>query len=220
MKQWHMNILMALALGWTGWAGEPQEGPLYEIDFEQSEVGTVPDDFLVIDGEFKVGEENGNKFLELPGAPLDTFSLLFGPAEKENIAVTARIHGTQRGRRFPAFGAGLNGGGGYRLLVTPAKKAVELLKGDMIQTSVPYEWKNETWTELLLQVRSLKEGEWKVEGKVWESGQEPPKEWTITWEEKEDLWAGKASIIGSPFSGTPIRFDDLKVLRVQEQPEK
>ena len=34
-------------------------------------------------------------------------------------------------------------------------------------------------------------------------------------DEKEVLPAGKCGVWGLPFSGTPIRFDDLRVTRVQ-----
>ena len=51
--------------------------PVYQNDFEQVEAGSEPDDFLIIDGAFTVKEEGGNKFLELPGAPLDSFSAMF-----------------------------------------------------------------------------------------------------------------------------------------------
>ena len=57
--------------------------PLYENNFESAEVGKVPDDFLVLDGGFAVKSDGTNKFLELPGAPLDSFGVLFGPTEKD-----------------------------------------------------------------------------------------------------------------------------------------
>ena len=103
---------------------------IYENDFEKAELNKVPDDFLVLDGQFAVKEEGGNKFLELPGAPLDTFGALFGPTEKEGNAVSARMSGTGKGRRYPTFAVGLNGQGtsAYKLQVTPAKKALELFK--------------------------------------------------------------------------------------------
>src|SRR4051812_32447324 len=97
---------------------------LYENNFEKAEVGKVPEDFLVLDGGFAVQQESGNKFLELPGAPLDTFGLLFGPTETNNVSASARIFGTGKGRRFPAFAVGLNGVGGLKLQVSPAKKLV------------------------------------------------------------------------------------------------
>src|SRR5262245_11187177 len=185
--------------------------PLYENDFEKAALDKVPDDFLVLDGRFAVKEESGNKFLELPGAPLDTFGVLFGPTEKEGAAVSARIFGTGKGRRYPTFAVGLNGQGtsAYRLQVSPAKKALELFKGDELKTSVPYEWPSGAWTRLRLQVRKVKDGEWKVEGKVWTDKE--PSAWLVAFDEREQPVAGKASIWGIPYATTPIRFDDLKV---------
>jgi hypothetical protein len=55
--------------------------------------------------------------------------VLFGPTETADVQVSARIHGTGKGRRYPTFGVGLSGVGGYRLQVSPAKKLVELYRG-------------------------------------------------------------------------------------------
>src|SRR5438128_2017237 len=102
-------------LAWGGLlvqASRAAEGKvLYENNFEKAELGKVPEDFLVLDGAFAIKEEAGNRFLELPGAPLDTFGLLFGPTESGGMAVSARIFGTAKGRRFPAFAVGLYGVG-------------------------------------------------------------------------------------------------------------
>jgi hypothetical protein len=204
--------LLVLAVSLTcGLIAQPAAA-LYENDFEKAELAKVPDDFLVLDGQFAVKEEGGNRVLELPGAPLDTYGVLFGPTEKDDIAVGARIFGTGKGRRFPAFAASLNGVGGYKLQISPAKKLAEIYKGDTMKTTVPYEWISGKWTHLKLQLRKIKDGEWKVEGKVWQEGSEPPA-WTLSFDEKEEPIAGRAAVWGNPFSGTPIQFDDLKVTR-------
>src|SRR5215468_6518392 len=70
------------------------ESLLYENNFEKAEVGNVPADFMVLDGGFAVKEEAGNKFLELPGAPLDSFGVQFGSTESSNLCVSARIFAT------------------------------------------------------------------------------------------------------------------------------
>src|SRR5438445_2487052 len=200
--------------------GSPVHGdkPLYENDFEKAALDKVPDDFLVLDGQFAVKEEGGNKFLELPGAPLDTFGVLFGPTEKEGTAVSARIFGTGKGRRYPTFAVGLNGQGtsAYRLQVSPAKKALELFKGDVVKATVPFEWQSGAWARLRLQVRKVKDGQWKVEGKAW-TDKEPPA-WLVSFDEREQPVAGKASIWGSPYATTPIRFDDLKLASATDAP--
>ena len=184
--------------------------PLYENNFEKAEVNKVPDEFLVLDGAFAVKEESGNKFLELPGAPLDTFGILFGPTEKEGLTVSARIHGTGKGRRFPTFGVGLNGVGGYRLQVSPGKKYLELYKGDAVKAMVAFDWSSDKWTWLKLQVRKVKDQEWKVEGKAWVQGTGEPA-WLISADDNVEPPPGRAAIWGSPYSTTPIRFDDLIV---------
>src|SRR5947207_3757371 len=112
----------------TGSSGQSAKLP-YENNFEKADLNKVPDDMLVLEGAFAVREEGGNKFLELPGAPLDTFGLLFGPSESADIEVSARVYGTGKGRRFPTFALGLNGVSGYKLQVSPGKKLLELYKG-------------------------------------------------------------------------------------------
>ncbi len=205
-------VELVLLTGLTFVAFAQQAKPLYQNDFEQAALDKVPDDFLVLDGQFAVKEEGGNKFLELPGAPLDTFGVLFGPTEKEGTAVFARIYGTGKGRRYPSFAVGLNGQGtaAYRLQVSPAKKALELFKGDEVKATVPYEWQSGAWTRLRLQVRKVKDGQWRVEGKAW--ADKEPSAWLVSFDEKEEPVAGKASIWGSPYATTSIRFDDLKVV--------
>ncbi len=218
----HENFMRAQIIGWfaifsLGLTAFGQGKTLYRNDFEKTEVGQVPPDFLVLDGAFGVKEENGNRLLELPGAPVDSFGVQFGPAETDNIALSARIKSTAKGRRFPSFGVGLNGVAGYKLQLSPAKKMLELYKDQELKQSLPYDWKSGQWTQFRLQVRKLKEGQWKIEGKVWVEGSPEPKEWMVTATEAEAPASGRASVFGSPFSGTPIQFDDLVVSGIAER---
>ncbi|HSH95988.1 MAG TPA: hypothetical protein VK968_17715 [Roseimicrobium sp.] len=209
MKLW--MTLGLLTAGLTGALIAADVKPVYQNDFEKADVDSVPADFLVIDGAFAVKSEEGKKFMELPGAPLETYGFLFGPTEKDGIAVTSKLFGTKKGRSFPLLGVGLNGVGGYRLYVAPAKKAVELKKGDDIVATVPYEWKSGTWSFLKLQNVAVAGGGWKVQGKVWEEGTPEPAAWTISFDDKTEAPAGRPSLWGCPFAGTPIRFDDIVV---------
>ncbi|MGV3774753.1 MAG: hypothetical protein ACO1QB_17780 [Verrucomicrobiales bacterium] len=190
-------------------ADKPATPAVYKNDFEKAEVNSVPEEMLVLDGGFAVKESNGNKVLELPGAPLESFGVLFGPNGKENMFASARILGSGKGRRFPTFGIGLNGVSGFKLRVAPAKKALELYRGDNVRTSIPYNWESGKWSFLKLETRAVKEGVWKVTGKVWQEGSEEPAKPQIVWEEKQAPSNGRAMITASPFSGTPILFDDL-----------
>lgn len=186
---------------------------LYENNFEKAEAGKLPDELMVLGGDFLVKADSTNKFLELPGAPLDSYGVLFGPAEKEDVTVGARVFGTAKGRRAPTFGVGLGGVGGWKLQISPGKQALELLKDQEVKAKLAFEWKSGEWTHLRLQVRKLADGGWKIEGKAWPQSAAAPKDWMISADDKEEPIAGKASVVGSPFSGTPIWFDDLVLAR-------
>ncbi len=192
-----------------------EDKTLYENHFEKETVGQTPSEFLVLDGGFVVKEENGNKFLELPGTPLDSFAVQFGPSQTDNMAVSVRINGTVKGRRYPTFGVGINGSAGYRLQVSPAKKALELLRDQEVKKSIAYEWKSGQWTKLRLQLRKLKEGQWKVEAKAWEEGSSEPQQWMLSAEETESPSTGRTSVFASPFSGTRVQFDDFIITTVE-----
>ncbi|MDX1952423.1 MAG: hypothetical protein SFY81_09570 [Verrucomicrobiota bacterium] len=187
-----------------------QEVKIYGNDFSAAAVDSIPEDFLILDGGFAVKEEGGNKFFELPGAPLDTFGFLFGPTAKENWSVSARVHGSRKGRRFPTFSVGLNGQGGYKLQVSPGKKVIELYKADAVLTTVPFEWESDKWTHLQIQIKK-NAASWKIDGMAWTEGTERPSQPMISWEEKETPSGGRAYVGASPYSTTPIRVDDLKV---------
>jgi hypothetical protein len=208
----HLIWLVVFGLGLRIFAAEKT---LYENNFENAEVGKVPSEFLVLDGSFTVKEEDGNKFLELPGAPLDSFALQFGPAENSALVTSARIRGTAKGRRYPTFGLGLYGVSGYRLQVSPAKKALELYKDQELKAAAAFDWNSGQWTHLRLEASKLGDAQWKIQGKAWVDGKTEQADWTVTFEENQDPPSGRASVSGSPFSGTPLQFDDLKVYRVE-----
>lgn len=212
MNNTQKALSFVVALGLFAVTAVAAPSVLYTNNFEKAQLDQVPEDMLVLDGAFAVKQAADNKVLELPGAPLDTFGVLFGPSTNANVAVTARIYGTGKGRRHPTFGVGLNGAGGYKLKVTPSKDKLELYKGDDVLTSAPFKWKSGTWTRLNLQIHSAGQGQWVVEGKAWDTAGKEPEKWDITYNEKTEPTPGRASVSGSPYAGTPIRFDDLAVV--------
>ncbi len=219
MKNKVISILFAAGTAWLIWASLASDGQaLYQEDFQKAPLGQVPEAIMVLDGQFSVKQEGTNKFLELPGAPVEAFGAVFGPTRKDGTAVAARIFSTRKGRRFPAFGVGLNGWGGYRLQVTPAKGQLELFKGDQLVGSVAYPWESGRWTECLLQVRKTEQAGWKVEAAVWSETREKLSKWTLEWTDASEPKAGRASLFASPFSGEVIRFDDLEVRPATDKP--
>jgi hypothetical protein len=208
-------FIIAAITAVTGSAEPPDNKVLFKSDFELAKVDSVPEELMVLGGQFSVKDIGGNKALELPGNPLDDFGALFGPAESDGIAVQARIRSESSKRLAPRFGVGLDGVGGYRLLVTPGQNQLQLLKDQQAVASAPFEWKSGTWTSLHLQIRKVSESKWIIEGRVWADGTPEPKDWSISFEISEAPPAGKASIWGAPYSGKPILFDDLSVLLLQ-----
>ena len=87
---------------------------------------------------------------------------------------------------------------------------LEIFKGDEVRAGVPFDWTSGTWTCLRIQVRPSGTG-CIVEGKAWAADSAEPKEWLVKHEAPETPNPGPAGIWGNPFSGTPIRFDDLIV---------
>ena len=203
------SFLVLALISFSTFAASGEPAKLYENNFDKAEVGKVPDDFLVIDGGFAVNEDKGNKFLELPGAPLDTFRVLFGPTTNLNVTVSAKIFGTGKGRRFPTFAVGLSGVGGYRLQVSPGKKMLELYKGDDLLKGVSYEWKSGDWTQLKLQLKKTADNKFTLVGKAWTKSESEPKDAQLTFDVESAPSNGRPSVWGSPYSGTPIWFDDL-----------
>jgi hypothetical protein len=214
MSSWTIFIIAAI-VAVTGSAQTADDKVLFKTDFESANVGSLPEELMVLAGGFSVKEFGGNKALELPGNPLEDFGALFGPAESAGIAVRARVYSESSKRLAPRFGVGLNGVAGYRLLVAPGQNRLQLLKDQQAVASAPFEWNSSTWTSLHLQIRKVSEGKCIIEGRAWADGTPEPKDWSISFEVSETPPAGKASIWGAPYSGKPILFDDLSVISLQ-----
>lgn len=215
MRSFSFSLILTLLIS----GAEAQESAtktavLYENHFTDAPSGKPSKEFLILDGKFVVSEVDGNKVLELPGEPLETFGILFGPNQKEGLCVTARIQSESKRRTFPSFGIGLNGVSGPRLLVEPAKKAIEIHRGTEEKVTAKYDWKSGTWTQLRLQIVKIAEGKWRVMAKVWPEGETEPAEWLVYDDEKEPP-NGRPSVWGTPYSGKRILFDDLVVTPAQ-----
>ncbi len=183
----------------------------YFADFHDVAAGKIPDSLMVLNGEFVVGEGGGKKFLEVPGEPLDTFGVLFGPAEFLSGDISAMVWGEASGKRFPEFGIGSNDTGGIKLWVFASQNRLELRRGDDVIASAPYAWHSTTWTRLRLRVTRTAENHFRLEGKSWNDGTPEPQTWMVAADVSDALSAGRASLSALPFSGLPLRFTDLRV---------
>jgi len=151
----------------------------------------------------------------LPGSPLETFAVQFGPARSNDVSVSASIKGMSKGRRFPVFGVGVCGVAGFKLQVSPAKQALEIYRDADLKASAPYQWASGKWVNLELQVRMKGPNAWLIEGKAWDKEMTAPAQPTVSFESKEPPLPGRCSVFGSPFSGEPIAFDAFVVKAVE-----
>jgi len=188
---------------------KPVAGP-YATDLQKMAPGAPPEELFILNGAFTVAEQDGNRFLELAGAPLDSFGVLFGAKGLLTSEASARIFATNTGKMFPEFGVGTNDSSGWKVWMLPGQNALILRRKEAEEVArVPYQWTSGAWTSLKLRVTSSGEGKWLIEGKAWPSDKPEPEAWTISTTDTVAPPAGQASIWGHPYSGTPIRFDDL-----------
>ena len=194
-------------------AREPTWNVVFENDWSDENVGQEPADLFILDGAFLVTETNGNKMLTLPGAPVGDFGFLFGPRVKGKPAeLRARMLSTRKGRRMPAFAAGLGGVNGYRLRLNAAARNLRLSRGEETLATVPHVWKSGVWTNLRFRAEPKGDDGAAVSAKVWPADEEEPADWTLLHDDPEPYGGGKCTLWGYPYAGTEILFDDLQVL--------
>jgi hypothetical protein len=202
-------VLMFLMIPFA--SGDPAAAPLYAENFEKMAEGEVPEQIQVLDGEFVIKKVDSNMVLEMGPDPLKPSGVLFGPADKNEYQISARIKTSATGKRFPEFGVGACGPNEFKLWMMPAVNQLQLLKGDDVEASAPIKWASGSWTKFSLRVSKTGEGKWKIQGKAWQEGQDEPKDWMINFEDNEAPRPGRAGMYCTPYAGTPTEFDDVVV---------
>ena len=143
--------------------------------------------------------------------------MLFGPGGQTltgTVSGRVQFWGAASGKRFPwssGVGAYEIPVQGFKLMVIPAQGILELRKGDDSKISVPYAWKSQTWTRLRIHISKAGRGEVSDRRKSLAR-------WVARAAGLGGFRAGcrtairrvaGASAWGMPYSGKPIRFDDL-----------
>jgi hypothetical protein len=215
-------------LAWIGWlfasspvghAQAPAVPAQFAEDFSSYTTGQEPD-LLILVGTFTVeAEEGGNKVLQIGTGELVDATAQLGDSLRTGGEVVARVKGVQQRRSFPRFGVGLHGKSGFQLRVAPAGRAVELLKGEEVIQTVPFTWTAGQWHLIKLRVEAIANGAWSVSGWVWPEAAQPPREALIDYISESVPLQGKASLFGTPFSGQPILFDDVRITPLAAQPD-
>ncbi|MBC8326124.1 MAG: hypothetical protein H8E27_10930 [Verrucomicrobia subdivision 3 bacterium] len=181
--------------------------PLVQANFQST---ALPENWIVLNGEVTVT----NGALQLPAKPLGLHGVMFGPALPDNLRVAARFQAKAEGRQLPEFGLGLNGIGGYRVMVSPGQMKLKLFRNDLPVHEVKHTWVPGDWTHIALQIQPMPGLKWSVNAKVWHSSELEPNDWQLAWMENVEPLPGRATVWGQPFSGKPIAVDDVRVWRI------
>ena len=208
-------LLVACAIPVLADDKKEKSAAAFEEDFEKVEVGEAPDKVMEIEGTFKVVEEEGKKFLRVGIAPLAENGIVLGPSMKGGGSIEAKIRSFKKRRSYPRFGIGLHGISGYRLRVVPSSGMVELLKNEEVVAKEKFKWKADTWANMKLEIKKSGDA-WSIKGWVWPTAdgeqKEQPEKPVVEHTDKEAPGQGKGSLWGSPYSGRPIDFDDVKIV--------
>ncbi len=204
------SLISALALTITTATtfAEPRK---FDFNAEAWMEGDPPKEVFLVEGKFAVVSPDGkNKALQIEtGGELTEACALVGDSANGSASIETRVFATKMGRSFPRFSIGVHGQSGYRLVIFPAKKEIQLTKSDEVIKTAPLEWTSGAWTKVKLDVKKVAEKQWTITAKVWPADATEPKDAQITHEDPTLKGQGKCSLWGTPFSNTPILFDDI-----------
>jgi hypothetical protein len=192
-------------------APSPAAPEVVKTDMEALSPGALPDEMMVVDGEFEILADGANKVLQMKPEPLTEGTVLFGKSLKNGGTVKARIKGSSKKRSHPKFGIGIGGTSGYRVRLVGAEKLLEICKEEERKAESAVEWKSDEWTWLELSVLPTGDGKWQIEGRLWAEGGSRPEKATVSLTTEVAPPNGKASVLGAPYSGKEIQFDDIEI---------
>lgn len=188
-----------------------QQIQTFDIKADDWAEGEPPKEVFIVDGTIKIGAREGNKAIIIDPNPITDASAQLGVSAAGNASIEARVLGIKRGRSTPRFGVSVHGMSGHRLMVNPAKKSLDLVKGDQTLATVPFPWTSDTWVKLKLEAKKGEGDTWAITGKAWPATGAEPAEPMIKHEEKKLKGQGKCAIWATPFSGEPVFFDDIHI---------
>jgi hypothetical protein len=213
-------VAIALAIASAACALQAQDAkpePL-KFAFDDLTAGELPSELMVVDGAFEIQAEGAGKQLVMKPEPLTDGTVLLGKSMKFGGTVAAKLKASSVKRRHPKFGVSLGGTGGFRLRIAASEKLLEIAKGDERKATVEAaNWKSGEWCHLELSAAPQADGKWLLEGRFWSEKETRPEKATISYTSEEPLPSGKAGLMGAPYSGTEIAFDDVTLTPLAEK---
>jgi len=183
----------------------------FAYDFEDWPEGGLKEDAFVVDGKFSAANKDGGKAMMAEVGELIEACVLLGDSAKGSASIQTKVFATKKGRSMPRYSIGVHGQSGYRLVVAPAQKQLQLTKNEEVIKTAPLQWPDATWFVIKLDVKQTGEKQWTVEASAWPADAKAPSEPQIKHDDPTLRGQGKCSIWATPYSGTPIFFDDVKI---------
>ncbi|OYW73155.1 MAG: hypothetical protein B7Z37_22645 [Verrucomicrobia bacterium 12-59-8] len=204
------RLLLAASL-FTACSLHAQQLQSFSITADDWAEGEPPQEVFVVDGTIRIGMRDGSKAIVIDPNPVTDASAQLAVSASGNASIEAKILAIKRGRSTPRFGISVHGMSGHRLIVNPAKKSLDLIKGDQTLVTVPLAWTSEVWLKVKLDATKAADDTWTITGKAWPADAAEPAEPLIKHTEKNLKGQGKCAIWATPFSGEPVFFDDIKI---------
>jgi hypothetical protein len=216
MKKAFLSLLVVAAL-----PAAAQEMKKFDIKADDWAVGEPPAAVFVLDGKVSVAEKDGGKAVMIdPGTELVEASAQFGDSAAGGASIQARVFASKKGRSTPRFGLSVHGMAGYRLYVNPAKKQLELVKADQTLATAPFTWTSDTWLNLKIEAKKAAGDAWSITASAWPAAETAaPATPQLKHEDKGLKGQGKCAIWATPYSNTPIFFDDIHI-EIEAAPAK
>ena len=189
-----------------------QEMKKFDINCDAWAAGEVPAEVFVLDGKVSIAEKDGGKAIMIdPGTELVEASAQLGDSAAGSAVIQTKVFASKKGRSSPRFGISVHGMNGPRLYVNPAKKQLELVRGDQTLASVPFAWASDAWLNLRLEAKKADGDKWSVTGSVWGDKETAPATPQIKHELPGLKGQGKCTLWATPYSNTPIYFDSIQI---------
>jgi len=207
MKKALVYFLAALVLPAAG-----QDMKKFDINCDSWAAGEVPAEVFVLDGKVSIAEKDGSKAIMIdPGTELVEASAQLGDSAAGSAMIQTKVFASKKGRSSPRFGVSVHGMSGPRLYVNPAKKLIELVRGDQTLASMPLTWTSDAWLNLRLEAKKADGDKWNVTATVWGDKDAAPAAPQL----KHDLAGlkgqGKCTLWATPYSNTPIYFNSIQI---------
>lgn len=205
-----------VGFGWFAAGSEALAAEAEEFVLKVSELaeGPVPKEALfVVEGVFEVAVKEGVKVVKISPEPITDANAQVGDSAKGAAKISAKIFSSRKARSYPRFGVSVHGMSGYRLLVNPPLKQLELVKGDEVLAKAAFAWETDSWVRLELKAeREGEDGPWTISGSAWADGTEQPAEPLLRLVDESGMkGTGKCGLWGTPYSEQPIFFDEVTV---------